>query len=128
MRMDISLRDDEAVEARFHGHTIQTAQDGSKPAPFDLFLASLGTCTGYYVARFCRLRSIPTDGIRITQISERDPDTHMVGTVEIDIELPESFPDRYRDAVLRAAKQCAVKRHLAAPPVIIIKETAPAGA
>lgn len=128
MRMDIRLGDDESVEALFEGHRIATAQDGSKPAPFDLFLASLGTCAGYYVASFCRQRGIPTRGIRITQVSDRNEDTHMVGTVEIDVELPVDFPDRYREAVLRAAAQCTVKRHLAAPPAIIIKEVEPARA
>ena len=125
MKMEIRLRENDVVEALFQGHRVRTAQDESAPAPFDLFLASLATCTGLYVSRFCTLRGIPIDGIRITQQTDRDPDTHLVRTVEIDVELPADFPERYRDAVLRAAGQCTVKRHLAVPPIISIKEVAP---
>jgi putative redox protein len=34
----------------------------------------------------------------------------------MDVDLPAGFPEKYRDAVLRAVDQCAVKRHLARPP------------
>jgi len=124
--MEIRLPGNDVAEARFGEHTIRTAQDGSAPAPFDLFLASLGTCAGYFVARFCSQRGIPTEGIRITQVSERDEETHMVHRVEIEIELPEGFPERYREAVIRAAGQCTVKQHLASPPVIMMRTTEPA--
>jgi ribosomal protein S12 methylthiotransferase accessory factor len=49
----------------------------------------------------------------------------MVRTVEIDVALPGNFPERYREAILRAAGQCTVKRHLAVPPVIIVREVEP---
>jgi ribosomal protein S12 methylthiotransferase accessory factor len=123
--MEIRILENDAVEAHYDGLTVRTAQDGSAPAPFDVFLASLGTCAGFYISRFCRLRGIPTEGIRITQLSDQDPDTHMVRTVEIDVALPGNFPERYREAILRAAGQCTVKRHLAVPPVIIVREVEP---
>jgi ribosomal protein S12 methylthiotransferase accessory factor len=36
--------------------------------------------------------------------------------VSLDIEVPPDFPERYHDALVRAADQCAVKKHLEHPP------------
>ena len=121
MRMDIALVGGDRVEARFRDQVVTTDQDGSAPAPFQLFLASLGTCAGFYVQSFCRHRDIPTDGIRIRQISHTNRETHHVDDLRIEIALPPEFPERYRKALLRAVDQCAVKRHLTDPPAITVE-------
>jgi putative redox protein len=36
--------------------------------------------------------------------------------VSLDIEVPVDFPEKYREALIRAASQCAVKKHLERPP------------
>jgi hypothetical protein len=36
--------------------------------------------------------------------------------IEIAIALPILFPERYREAIVRAVEQCTVKRHLLEPP------------
>jgi len=118
MKMDIRIRQQDRIDARFDGLTVTTAQDGSAPAPFDLFLASLGTCSGFYLSRFCNQRRIPTEGIRITQEATRDPETRKVTAIDLTVFLPESFPGKYRQAALRAMGQCSVKKSLAAPPEI----------
>ena len=91
---------------------------GSAPTPFDLFLASLGTCAGIYVLSFCQQRDLPTEGIRIVERVEMDPATHLVGEVALEIQLPADFPEKYAPALIRAADLCAVKRHLEHPPAI----------
>ena len=112
------------VDAHFGPFTVATDQppagggQGSAPTPFQLFLASLGTCAGIYVLGFCRQRNLPTDGIRLVQRVERDAATHMVSRVGLEIQLPAGFPEKYREALIRAAEQCAVKKHLEKPPVI----------
>jgi ribosomal protein S12 methylthiotransferase accessory factor len=47
-----------------------------------------------------------------------DPLTRLVTDVDVSIELPAGFPEKYRDAVVRAADQCAVKKHFEHPPTI----------
>ncbi len=113
------------VNAQFGLFTVPTDQpppggDASAPSPFDTFLASLATCAGYYVLSFCRQRNIPTDGIRLIQRTERDPESHMVSKVRIEIQLPSNFPDKYKDAVIRSADQCAVKKLIMHPPAFDI--------
>jgi putative redox protein len=111
-----------AVEARHEGFVIRTDQpvaaggSGSAPAPFDLFLASVGTCAGLYALRFCQQRGIPTEGLSVSLTTERDPARGRLSSVRIEIRLPGGFPEKYRAAILRAADQCAVKKHVVEAP------------
>ncbi len=127
MDMMITLPGGARVDARLGSVTIPTDQpsdaggDGSAPAPFSLFLASIGTCAGIYVLGFCRQRGLPVEGIQIVQRMVPDAATGMIGRIEMDIQVPPTFPERYHDALVRAASQCAVKKHLEHPPVFDVK-------
>jgi putative redox protein len=125
MAMQITFGDGDRVDAVYKGKTIATDQEGPLPEPFELFLASIGTCTGYYVGKFCRSRDISTDGIQLELRRILVPESKMIERIEIDVQLPAGFPEKYRAAVVRAAKQCTVKKHLDQPPVIEV-ETVPA--
>ena len=98
------------------GMVITTDQDGSAPSPFNLFLTSIGTCAGVYVLSFCQQRGLPTEGLRIVQRNRTSPQTRMVEAIELDIQLPPDFPEQYREAVIRSASLCAVKKHIENPP------------
>jgi ribosomal protein S12 methylthiotransferase accessory factor len=124
MEMTITMPRGDRVEAAFDGLTVATDQDGSAPSPFALFLASIGTCAGIYVARFCRQRGIATEGIRIRQEITTNPDTGLVESIGLDIELPPGFPQEYADAVVRSAQLCTVKKHLERPPAIAVRAVA----
>jgi putative redox protein len=111
------------VDAHIGPHTVKTDQppmgggEGSAPTPFAVFLASMGTCAGIYVLGFCKQRGLSTDGIRIVQRVIGDPvNRGMVGTVEMEIQVPPDFPEKYYSALVRSAEQCAVKKHLENPP------------
>jgi putative redox protein len=109
------------VDANFGPYTVATDQPGpygagSAPTPFATFLASIGTCAGIYVLSFCQQRGIPTDGVSIVQSLEADPRTGLISKVLLDIQVPPEFPEKYKSAVIRAADQCAVKKHFEHPP------------
>lgn len=116
MEIEIVFPGGARVDALMDGLVVTTNQDGSAPAPFGLFLASIGTCAGIYVLSFCKQRGLPTDGLRIVQRMAYNPLTHMVERIDLDIQLPPGFPEKYKEAVIRAAEQCAVKKHLERPP------------
>ena len=121
MEMKIDFPGGDRVDAHIDPLTISTDQivpyvEGANPAPFDLFLASIGTCAGIYVLRFCRSRNIPTDDIRIVQRAKRNGSAGMIARIELEIQVPPDFPEKYYGALVRSANQCAVKRHLEAPP------------
>jgi putative redox protein len=127
MDLIISFPGNKKVDASYKGFTIKTDQavqaggDGTAPAPFDLFLASIGTCSGIYVVDFCAHRGIPLDNVRIVQSMTRDPETHMVSAISLRIEIPNDFPDKYRESLVRAVDLCAVKKHLMNPPAFKIE-------
>ncbi len=114
------------VDAEYGPFTIPTNQDGSAPPPFALFLASIGTCAGIYVLSFCMQRGISTEGLEITQDMDINPLTNTIRKVTLDIHLPENFPEKYKDAVIRAADQCAVKKHFEETPEFEINALLPA--
>jgi ribosomal protein S12 methylthiotransferase accessory factor len=126
MEMEVTFPGGERVDASFGPYVVRTDQppaeggEGSAPTPFALFLASFGTCAGVYVLGFLRKRSLPTDGVKLIERAHRDPATGMTDQVEIEILLPAGFPEKYREAIVRAAEQCAVKKHLEKPPAILV--------
>jgi len=126
MEMEIRFPGGKRVEANFNGLVVRTDQPvaeggaGSAPSPFELFLASIGTCTGYYVMSFCQKNNIPTENMRLTASIQKNPGTHLVENIRIDIHVPRDFPEKYKNAVVKAADACAVKRHLDTPPKIHI--------
>ncbi len=120
--MQIILREKQKVEVQFRGFSIMTDQpllaggDGSAPSSFDYFLASIGACAGFYVKSFCEQRGLSAEGIRLEQVMHRDPVKRMISKIEINIFLPEGFPEKYRDPVIKAAEACSVKKHIASAP------------
>lgn len=109
---------------KFIIETDQTKRDGgdeSAPEPFTLFLASIGTCAGIYIKQFCDARNISADGITIEQSIDYDSVARRIKTVNLNINLPENFPEKYKDAVIKAANQCAVKKYLLEPFEINVK-------
>lgn len=123
MEMVIDFPGGARVDAHFGPYTVMTDQppsgggDGSAPAPFSLFLASIGTCAGIYVLGFCKQRGLPTDGIRILQRAHGNPFTGMIEQIDIEIQAPPSFPEKYLPSLVRSAELCAVKKHMEKPPV-----------
>jgi ribosomal protein S12 methylthiotransferase accessory factor len=122
MDMTITFPGGARVDARSAGFVIHTDQPvdhgggGSAPAPFELFIASLGTCAGFYVLGFLTRRGIATEDVRLTLHTTRDPDRDLLSEITIRVHLPASFPRKYAQAVASAVNLCAVKRHLLDPP------------
>ncbi len=130
MEMLIDFPGGSRVDAHFGPYTIPTDQPpaASAPTPFAVFLSSIGTCAGIYVLGFCRQRNLPTDGIRIIQRIHSNPMNGMVEKIDLEIQVPPDFPEKYRPSLINSAELCAVKKHLEKPPKfdITTKVTQPA--
>jgi len=126
MEMIIDFPGGARVDAHFGPYTIPTDQPpvgggtGSAPTPFAVFLSSIGTCAGIYVLGFCKQRGLSTDGIRIVQRVLSNPTNGMVGKIDLEIQVPPNFPQRYQGALIKSAELCAVKKHLENPPTFEI--------
>ena len=126
MEMLVDFPGGDRVDAHFGPYTVLTDQPGphgepgSAPTPFSLFLASIATCAGIYVLGFCKQRNLPTEGMRIIQRVHRNPVNGMTDNVELEIQVPEGFPEKYLPSLMRSAELCAVKKHIETPPVFTV--------
>jgi ribosomal protein S12 methylthiotransferase accessory factor len=128
----VSFPGGKRVDAEVGGHLIRTDQrreaGGAEtaPEPFTLFAASIGTCAGLYALGFCRARELPTEGLSLRESLVFDENTHTLTAVDIDVHLPRGFPERYRDALVRAVEGCAVKKAIQARPEFRVRTSATA--
>jgi ribosomal protein S12 methylthiotransferase accessory factor len=118
----VSFPGGQRVDARlgeFHIATDQPREhggDGSAPAPFDLFLASIATCAGIFALKFCQARGLSTAGMALTMDWQGHKTDPSQGRAVLSLNLPEGFPDKYRDGIVRAMDLCAVKRTIQDAP------------
>ena len=132
MEIKITFPGNKKVNAEINGMVINTDQpkelggDGAAPSPFLHFLAAIGTCAGIYVLSFCRERNIPVEGLsliqRIEYITTADGKTKM-DKIVLDIIVPQGFPEKYLNAIIKVADQCAVKKAIMNPPKFEVKAT-----
>ena len=134
MEMKITFPGGKKVNAEMDGMVIPTDQpleaggEGTAPSPFIYFLASLGTCAGIYVLGFCQQRGIATEGLSLTQRMEFVADEtgrSRISRLTIDILLPPGFPEKYRNAIVKTAELCTVKKVIMAPPEFVITARMP---
>jgi ribosomal protein S12 methylthiotransferase accessory factor len=100
MEMEISFPGGKKVDSDFKGFTVQTDQnekaggEGTAPSPTELFLASIGTCAGFFALTFCDKRKLNTDGLKINVDFQANRKTFMIEKIVMHITLPENFPRR----------------------------------
>ncbi len=118
MEMIIDFPGGSRVDAHFGPFTVATDQPpvANAPSPFEVFLASIGTCAGIFVLGFCNQRGLPTQGIRIVERINHSRLTGMVETIALEIQVPPEFPEKYHASLIRSAQLCTVKKHLENPP------------
>lgn len=126
MEIKITFPGGMKVEADIGGLKVTTDQpmkyggDGTAPTPYEHFLASIGTCAGTVVLGFCQKRGLSADGITLSQRMEFVPAEKgmKLGKVSVVINLPPDFPEKYRDALIRATDRCSVKKAIMNAPAI----------
>lgn len=114
------------IAAVVNGRSIQTDQpasnggDDTAPSPFDLFLASIATCGGFYASEFCRKRDISMEGFSMRLVCETDPETRLYGKMNFEMCLPPHFPRDQVEAMKRSINSCTVKKHIMTAPAFDI--------
>lgn len=127
--MEITFDGGKVITAHVHGHVIRTDQPedaggtNTAPTPFELFMASIGTCAGIYVKSFCDNRNIPAEKIKIVQTAEYDKESGLPVHIKIDIQLPGDFPEKYRASIINVAELCKVKKTIANKPAFEVIAT-----
>ena len=129
MQAEVTFPSSTRIQARSKGLTLEVGpppDHGGDPeayGPFDILLCSLATCTGFQVAEFLRERGFDTAGAGVYIEAERSDTTHLLERVSIEIKVPDAFPEKYRDAIVRAAGLCFIKQQLGEKPEIVTSVT-----
>jgi len=127
MEMTVKFPGGKKVDVDYGGFTIRTDQpkedggEGSAPSPFELFIASIAACAGYYALNFCLTRNLATDGMGISLKAERASDGKMIREIIIDVRPPKGFPKEYVPALQRSVESCTVKKHIQNPPQFLVR-------
>ena len=128
--MEVYFPGGKRVYADYDGFTIQTDQsprgggEGSAPPPFDLFLASIGTCAGIYALGFMQQRGIDAEGSKLIMRTRYNAELGLIDEIDLELKTPPGFPEKYRDAIINAMELCAVKKHLMQPPAFTVTTVA----
>jgi putative redox protein len=124
MEVEVSFPSATRIQARSKDLTVEIGPPpdrGGDPGaygPFDLLLCSLATCTGFQVLDFLQQRGFDAAGAGVRIEAERGEDSHLLERIAIQINVPAGFPDKYHDAIVRAAGLCFIKQQLGRCPEI----------
>ncbi len=102
----------------------QPLEDGGTDAgmsPLELFVGSLASCVGYFVARFCARRGLAADGFTVEAEWELAEGPHRVGAMRLTVRLPGALTPEDQVRLLKVARGCTVHQSLAVPPAVEIR-------
>jgi len=121
VELNVSLDGDKRVSATIGNHHIATDQPenngggDSAPSPYDLLMASIGCCAGYYVQQYCTSKGLSTEGISLTLRQNKSDAGELLGFTTC-INIPDTLPSKYHSILKNVAKQCSVKKAIMSGP------------
>ena len=86
--------------------------------PPEAFMASLGSCIGVYVARYCENAKLDTSGMRVVMTWNLSEDKTKIVDIKAKISLPKAQVGQRAKAVLEAARRCLVHNTILSMPHI----------
>ena len=110
-------------EAVTRGHRVicdQPGDNGGSDAgmtPPEFLLVSLGTCAGFYAAKYLETRSLGCEGLEVKVSAEKASQPARVGSFRIEVSVPGLDPV-HEAGVLRAVKACLIHNTLLNAPAI----------
>jgi len=79
------------------------------PTPPELFIASLGSCVGAFVANYCEtVGGIDTTGMTVDMSFDKVEDPTRLVNLKIQVKLPHGDCSKRKKAILRVAEHCPV--------------------
>lgn len=115
--MKITFEGNKRVKVRVKNFDIWTDQpkeqggDATAPTPIDLFLASLGSCSGIFVLNFLKQHALP-ENVYLTLDPVWNINEYVIDKINVVIHVPAGFPEKYENALIEVAKRCLVARHV----------------
>jgi putative redox protein len=100
----------------------QPLENGGEDAgmtPPEWFLASLGSCVGFYAVQYCQTRDLDTSGLTVEVSAEKTTDKpSRIDNIEIDLTLPLALEPKHQKGLEEAVNACLIKNTLTHSPQI----------
>ena len=114
-------------EIRARSHVIVSDQPAENfghdegMTPPELFLASLGSCAGFYAAQYLRKHRLATQGTKVRVTADKVKDPARIDNFRIEVEVSGELSDAHRAGVEEAVHHCLIHNTLLHPPKIQIE-------
>ncbi|MCB1043178.1 MAG: OsmC family protein [Acidobacteria bacterium] len=85
--------------------------------PPEWFLASLGSCVGFYAVKYCEARDLDSRDLRIEVEGSKSTEKPIrIASIEIRVCLPFELSERHRAGLKRAVDSCIIHNTLTHAP------------
>ena len=118
MRMSIGPGPNGGIEASWENFRLESGGQAGGPAPLELLLCAIGTCTFEAMRAFCQAQELDHSGLSLEQEAVFSEDLGAVLQLKQVLTLPPGFPEEARRPLLWMAENCPAKSLLRSPPVI----------
>lgn len=112
------------ADIRGHKVTVDQPQRGggedSAPMPLELLPTALGTCVALYVQQFLKTRGLDPTGMTVEVDTVGAANPNRIARFAVEVKIPGGVPEKYRDAVKRAAEGCTVHHTLTHTPEVAV--------
>jgi uncharacterized OsmC-like protein len=118
----ITLLSDERIRLEGKAGPLSVEADSAEMAysPFHMLASGLATCTFSVLASWATHAKLPVDDLTIEVGWTFAEDPHRVGSMDVDVLWP-SLPAERRNAAVRAAGLCTLKKTLEMPPQVAVE-------
>lgn len=126
MHVDVTYQGQVKFEATSRGHRILTDQpleNGGQDegmTPPEWFLASLGSCVGFYAVKYLEARHLETTGLSISVTAQKTSGTPIyLDPIDIQIHVPIPLEQRHQQGLIKAADACLIHNTLTQHPTVV---------
>ncbi len=125
--MSISWVNGVQLEVKVRDHCLlvdQPVQEGGNDegsTPVEMFVASLGTCIGYFAVRFCQRHKLPMAGLKVFMEWGYAEQPHRIGSMTARVGLPTRLDTAMRERLQKVLEGCTVHNSITHAPEISIQ-------
>ena len=120
--MKITLLSDDRIRLDGRAGPLSVEADSAEMqySPFHMLASGLATCTYSVLASWGTHAKLPVDDLAIEVGWSFAENPHRVGGMDVDVIWP-SLPEERRNAAVRAAGLCTIKKTLETPPQVAVE-------
>ena len=89
--------------------------------PPELFLASLGSCAGFYAAQYLKKHQLAVEGTIVRVSAEKATNPPRMNDFRIHLEIPSGINEEHREGIEGAVRHCLIHNTLLNPPTITLE-------